>query len=109
MSPHDRLGKAGEPAHLSARRKMRILVAEDSTDNRFLIEAYLRTEPCTLTFAQDGEQAVEKATTNEYDLILMDIQMPKKDGLAATRAIRKWESDHAEEAGSDRRADRLRL
>ncbi len=95
VSPHHRLEKAGEPAHLSAGRKMRVLVAEDSIDSRFLIEAYLRTEPCILTFAMDGEEAVEKATTNEYDLILMDIQMPKKDGLAATRAIRKWESDHA--------------
>ena len=76
-------------------RKSRILVAEDSTDNRFLIEAYLRTEPCTITFVMDGEEAVEKATSNEYDLILMDIQMPKKDGLAATRAIRKWETDNA--------------
>jgi signal transduction histidine kinase/CheY-like chemotaxis protein len=95
VSPHHRLGKAGEPAHLSSRRKMRILVADDSTDSRFLIDAYLRTEPCTLTFAMDGEEAVEKATTSDYDLILMDIQMPKKDGLAATRAIRKWESEHA--------------
>jgi CheY-like chemotaxis protein len=71
----------------------RILVAEDATDNRFLIEAYLRTEPCTVTFVRDGEEAVKMATANDYDLILMDIQMPKKDGLAATRAIRQWESE----------------
>jgi signal transduction histidine kinase/CheY-like chemotaxis protein len=94
VSPHDRLEKlAGEST--VGKRKMRILVAEDSTDNRFLIEAYLRTEPCIITFVLDGEQAVEKATANEYDLILMDIQMPKKDGLAATREIRKWETDNS--------------
>ena len=94
VSPHDRLEKlAGEST--VGKRKMRILVAEDSTDNRFLIEAYLRTEPCIITFVLDGEQAVAKATSNEYDLILMDIQMPKKDGLAATREIRKWETDNS--------------
>jgi two-component system sensor histidine kinase/response regulator len=94
LSPHDRLGKlAGGSVLALARPKARILVAEDSTDNRFLIEAYLRTEPCTITFVRDGEEAVQMATSNDYDLILMDIQMPKKDGLAATRAIRRWESE----------------
>jgi len=93
-SPHDRLGKlAGGSVLPRTGPKARILVAEDATDNRFLIEAYLRTEPCTVTFVQDGEQAVEKATSNDYDLILMDVQMPKKDGLAATRAIRQWECE----------------
>jgi len=94
LSPQDRLAKLAGGAVLShARAKSQILVAEDSTDNRFLIEAYLRTEPCTVTFVMNGEEAVEKATSNEYDLILMDIQMPKKDGLAATRAIRQWETE----------------
>jgi CheY-like chemotaxis protein len=93
-SPHDGLGKlAGGSVLPRTGPKARILVAEDATDNRFLIEAYLRTEPCTVTFVQDGEQAVEKATSNDYDLILMDVQMPKKDGLAATRAIRQWECE----------------
>ena len=96
VSPRDRLEKLARRPMLSlAQRKSRILVAEDSTDNRFLIEAYLRTESCTVTFVLDGQEAVDKATSNEYDLILMDIQMPKKDGLAATREIRKWESDNS--------------
>jgi len=94
VSGHDRLDKlAVEP--MLGRHKMRILVAEDSTDNCFLIEAYLRTEACTITFVQDGQEAVDRATSSEYDLILMDIQMPKKDGLAATREIRQWEVERS--------------
>jgi CheY-like chemotaxis protein len=72
---------------------VRILVAEDCGDNRLLLQAYLRKEPCLLTFVEDGVQAVEKATANDYDLIFMDLQMPNQDGLSATRSIRKWESD----------------
>jgi two-component system sensor histidine kinase/response regulator len=92
VSPNHHLEKlAGDSGRALPIVRMRILVAEDSIDNRFLIEAYLRTEPCTVTFVQDGEEAVEKATSNDYDLIFMDVQMPKKDGLAATRTIREWE------------------
>jgi CheY-like chemotaxis protein len=72
----------------------RILVADDSPDNRLLVAAYLRREACQLDFAEDGKIAVEKFTSGHYDMVFMDVQMPEIDGLMATRMIRKWEKEN---------------
>lgn len=71
----------------------RILLVDDSDDNRQLIELYLKKLPYTIDIAQNGEVAVDKFKTNKYDIVLMDIQMPVMDGYMATKIIRKWESD----------------
>ena len=75
-------------------KKNRILVADDSPDNRLLVAAYLRREPCQLDFAEDGKIAVEKFTSGHYDMVFMDVQMPEIDGLTAARMIRKWEKEN---------------
>jgi signal transduction histidine kinase/DNA-binding response OmpR family regulator len=72
-------------------RPLRILIAEDSTDNRLLLKAYFKGSPHSLTFAGDGKIAVDRFMVETFDLILMDIQMPVMDGIAATRAIRAIE------------------
>jgi two-component system, sensor histidine kinase and response regulator len=72
----------------------RILIAEDSPDNRLLISAYLKNTQCVLDFAENGQVAVQKFTSGNYDLVLMDIQMPVMDGHVATRTIRAWEREH---------------
>jgi CheY-like chemotaxis protein len=71
--------------------KLRILLVEDSPDNRTITVAYLRDTPYQVEIAENGAIAFEKFTTGDYDLVLMDRQMPVMDGLAATRAIREWE------------------
>ena len=76
--------KAGEPAKL--------LLVEDNPDNRLLIKAYLKKQPFTIDEAENGEQAIALFKENDYDLVLMDVQMPVMDGHEATRVIRSFEA-----------------
>ncbi len=70
---------------------LRILLVEDSVDNRFITTAYLRDTPYVIEIAENGAVACEKFEAGDYDLVLMDRQMPVMDGLTATRAMRAWE------------------
>jgi PAS domain S-box-containing protein len=72
-------------------RALRILLADDSSDNRLIVKAFLRKTPFQIDEAENGECVIARIKSNRYDLILMDIQMPILDGFAATRAIREWE------------------
>ena len=67
---------------------VRLLLAEDAPDSQLLIERFLRIEGAEVDLAEDGAEAVKKATANDYDVILMDIQMPILDGYGATAALR---------------------
>jgi len=67
----------------------KILVADDYEFNRKLINELLKKYNLILDFAEDGEEAVEKALKNDYDLILMDITMPKLDGFEASKKIKE--------------------
>ena len=69
----------------------RLLLAEDNPENVALLQAYLEHLPLSLDLAENGLEAVAKRQANEYDLVLMDVQMPIMDGYAATREIRNWE------------------
>ena len=68
-----------------------VLVVEDFEDNRFMMRRLLEMSGYQVVEAVNGEQAVEKAVDERPDLILMDLSLPKLDGLAATRRIRQQE------------------
>jgi CheY-like chemotaxis protein len=71
-----------------AGRAAHILVVDDNATNRMVAQSLVEMFDCTSESAEDGEEAVEAARSGRFDLILMDIKMPRMDGVAATRAIR---------------------
>jgi CheY-like chemotaxis protein len=105
---HETLG-VGEPQEMAANsqlrspavpgeaeivaRPLRILLADDSPDNRMLIRAYLKKTPYALDEAENGQLAYDRYIAGAYDVVLMDIQMPVLDGYTAVRMIRDFERD----------------
>jgi signal transduction histidine kinase/CheY-like chemotaxis protein/HPt (histidine-containing phosphotransfer) domain-containing protein len=67
---------------------LRILLADDSEENRFLIRGYLKDSGCIIDEVENGAQAVEQFKQRAYDIVLMDAEMPVLDGYGATREIR---------------------
>ncbi|MDA8411758.1 MAG: response regulator [Treponema sp.] len=67
----------------------RVLLVEDNALNQEVATEMLRSVGCVVSLAEDGAEAVRKSGENDYDIVLMDMQMPVMDGLAATREIRK--------------------
>jgi signal transduction histidine kinase len=66
-----------------------ILVVDDNIDNQLLIKFHLKKAQAQVHFANDGDEGIAKALTENPDLILMDIQMPNKDGYVATAELRE--------------------
>lgn len=71
----------------------KILLSEDKISNRKTIEIYLRSRVGKVEVAENGKEAVEMFAKNEYDMILMDIQMPIMGGIEAAQHIREMEAD----------------
>ena len=80
--------QVGAAGVLRAIRGARFLLAEDNEINRQVARELLVGWGGTVTVVSDGEEAVMAATTEDYDLVLMDIQMPRLDGIRAAQQIR---------------------
>ncbi len=80
-----------EPAPTALPERARILVADDDIALVRILETVLHGDGYDVDPAYDGQDAVAKATAREYDLIVMDIQMPLLDGLAACRHLRSMD------------------
>jgi signal transduction histidine kinase/ActR/RegA family two-component response regulator len=80
---------AGSPA--AGPRARRVLVVEDNQVNQIVVQAALERLGCQVSLVDGGADGVRAATSERYDLVLMDCQMPDIDGYEATRQIRQWE------------------
>ena len=74
--------------------RLRVLVAEDNPLNQTLICALLKRLGITPDLVDDGEAALDLLASKPYDLVLMDVQMPRLDGISATRELRKMRLAH---------------
>jgi signal transduction histidine kinase/ligand-binding sensor domain-containing protein/CheY-like chemotaxis protein len=68
-----------------------VLLAEDNRINQKVAVKLLEKQGCAVDVVDNGQDAVDRVRERSYDLVLMDLQMPGMDGLAATAAIRQWE------------------
>ena len=73
---------------------LRVLLADDSLTQQKLTSKLLTRQGHAVTIASNGEEAVQALEAEDFDLVLMDVEMPVMDGLAATSAIRQRESKH---------------
>lgn len=77
-----------EEAHFAGAR---VLLAEDNAVNVMVAERHLKALGCSVVVARNGSEALERATSESFDIIFMDMQMPQVDGIQATRMIRAQE------------------
>jgi len=83
-----------------------LLLVEDNEINQQVAKEILEGAGLNVTLANNGQEAVNAVKENEYDAVLMDIQMPVMDGYQATRKIREWESERRNAEGGMRNAEK---
>ncbi|MEI7451101.1 MAG: response regulator, partial [Desulfomonile sp.] len=92
VSEEKLLGAVQQHEQYQSGKHLRILVAEDNMANQIVILGILKKMGHTAVAVADGNEAVKTLETIPYDLVLMDIQMPERDGLEATAIIRDSKS-----------------
>ncbi|MBF0422211.1 MAG: response regulator [Magnetococcales bacterium] len=74
-------------------RPLQLLLVDDSEDNQIVTTALLKNANYRVRIVNNGEEALKEVHEHDFDLILMDMQMPVMDGYTATRLIRQWEKE----------------
>ena len=88
--------------------KPRVLVVDDTDDNKKLAKRILELGDYAVDLAASGEESITAVCRRDYDLILMDVQMPVMDGFEATKAIRAWEKGNKKLQNPNNRGHRAR-
>ena len=89
--PADACAAPSEEAGIDA-AALRVLIVDDHPVNRDLLRVMLRAAGCDTLEAADGAEAVEAVSIHSVDLVLMDVRMPRMDGISATQAIRRLDA-----------------
>jgi CheY-like chemotaxis protein len=89
VSKASTLVKESRTPNLNQLKGLKILLAEDNMINQMVVKKYLSKWGIQVDIAENGVIAIEKIKQNQYDLVLMDLQMPEMDGITATQKIRK--------------------
>ena len=91
--PQEEAPEAAPSAPMTTFEGHRVLAADDNAANREILAAMLKRLKVDVTLVRDGQEAVDAAREGDFDLILMDISMPVKDGLSALSDIRALEAE----------------
>src|SRR5690606_5977636 len=82
-------GGATSPRWSGVRAPVRVLVVDDTPDNRLILQRLLRADGVDVAVASSGEEALEVAASADFDVILLDLMMPGLDGFETLAALRE--------------------
>jgi CheY-like chemotaxis protein len=94
VKPESALPKILAPIPSAERPRLNVLLAEDNVINQRIVRRLLERRGHSITVVENGKAAVERATAENFDLVLIDIMMPVMDGLDAASFIRADEAKH---------------